>query len=49
MTFARDVADRAIFMDEGIIIEQGPARALFSNQREERTRRFLRKLFDSGR
>jgi cystine transport system ATP-binding protein len=46
MTFARDVADRAIFMDQGSIVEQGPARALFSEPREERTRRFLRKLLD---
>jgi cystine transport system ATP-binding protein len=44
MTFARDVADRAIFMDGGSIVEQGPARALFTDPVEERTRRFLRKL-----
>jgi cystine transport system ATP-binding protein len=48
MTFARDVADRAIFMDEGSIVEQGPARDVFSAPREERTRRFLRKLLDRG-
>ncbi|MGP6156795.1 MAG: L-cystine ABC transporter ATP-binding protein TcyN [Vulcanimicrobiaceae bacterium] len=46
MTFARDVADRALFMDGGGIVEQGPARELFSEPREERTRRFLRKLLD---
>jgi cystine transport system ATP-binding protein len=44
MTFARDVADRAIFMDEGNIVEQGPAKSLFTDPREERTRRFLRKF-----
>ncbi len=44
MNFARDVADRVLFMDGGVIVEQGPARELFANPREERTRRFLRKL-----
>jgi cystine transport system ATP-binding protein len=44
MTFARDVADRAIFMDGGSIVEQGPARALFTDPVEDRTRRFLHKL-----
>lgn len=41
MAFARDVADRIIFMDEGRIVEQGSARELIENPREERTRRFL--------
>ncbi len=31
MSFARDVADRAIFMDQGRIVEQGPAKSLFAN------------------
>jgi L-cystine transport system ATP-binding protein len=44
MNFARDVADRVLFMDGGVIVEQGPARALFAEPREDRTRRFLRKL-----
>jgi cystine transport system ATP-binding protein len=44
MTFARDVADRAIFMDGGNIVEQGPAKGLFADPQEERTRRFLRKF-----
>jgi cystine transport system ATP-binding protein len=48
MTFARDVADRALFMDGGAIVEAGPARSLFSEPREERTRRFLRKLLERG-
>jgi cystine transport system ATP-binding protein len=47
MTFARDVADRAIFMDGGSIVEQATAQALFSNPVEERTRRFLSKLLHS--
>jgi L-cystine transport system ATP-binding protein len=48
MTFARDVSDRALFMDAGSIVEQGPAGDLFSQPREERTQRFLRKLLERG-
>jgi L-cystine transport system ATP-binding protein len=44
MGFARDVADRTIFIDGGVIVEQGPSAALFAAPREERTRRFLRKF-----
>jgi polar amino acid transport system permease protein len=40
--FARDVADRVIFMDEGGIIEQGPPAEVIGNPQHERTRRFLR-------
>ncbi len=41
MSFAREVADRIVFMDGGVIVEQGPARELIDNPREERTRAFL--------
>ncbi len=41
MGFARTVADRVIFMDEGQIIEQAPPEAFFSNPRSDRTRKFL--------
>ncbi len=41
MGFAREVADRVLFMDEGKIVEEGPPQALFSNPRHERTRLFL--------
>jgi cystine transport system ATP-binding protein len=44
MTFARDVADRVIFMDEGRIVEQGPAKALFAAPQQQRTQRFLAKF-----
>ena len=44
MSFARDVADRAIFMDQGRIVEQGPAKALFANPQQPRTRQFLEKF-----
>ena len=41
MAFARDVADQVMFMDRGLIVEQGPARQVIENPREERTRQFL--------
>ena len=41
MAFARDVADQVIFMDGGVIVEQGPARQVIEAPREERTRQFL--------
>lgn len=39
--FAREVADRLVFLDEGVIVEQGPPRRVLDAPREERTRRFL--------
>ena len=44
MGFARDVADRVIFMAEGRIVEQGPPSELFAHPRDPRTRSFLRKV-----
>ena len=41
MAFARDVADEVIFMDGGLIVEQGNAREVIENPRQERTRQFL--------
>ena len=41
MAFARDVADRVIFMDGGVIVEQGDPKEVISNPKEERTRQFL--------
>ena len=41
MGFARDVADRIVFMDGGVIVEQGPAEQVIDHPREERTRAFL--------
>ena len=43
MAFARDVADQVLFMDQGFIVEKGPARQVIDNPRQERTRRFLSK------
>lgn len=48
MSFARDVANRAIFIDKGVIVEQGDAKALFANPKEERTRQFLSKFLDQS-
>jgi polar amino acid transport system ATP-binding protein len=42
--FAREVADRVVFMDEGQIVEQGPARELLANPKEPRTASFLSKV-----
>ena len=44
MGFARDVADRAILIDGGVIVEEGPARDLIDNPQHERTRAFLRRF-----
>jgi len=41
MSFARDVADRIVFMDGGVIVEEGPAYELVTNPKEERTKKFL--------
>jgi L-cystine transport system ATP-binding protein len=41
MKFARDVANRVVFIDKGVIVEQGEAKELFANPKEERTRQFL--------
>lgn len=41
MSFARDVADRVVFMDQGVIEEQGTAQQMFTNPQSERTKAFL--------
>ncbi|WP_312112249.1 amino acid ABC transporter ATP-binding protein [Brevibacillus reuszeri] len=41
MGFAREVADRAVFMDNGVILEQGPPKTFFENPQNERTKQFL--------
>ena len=41
MAFARDVADQVIFMDEGVIVEQGSAKEVIENPQQARTRQFL--------
>jgi polar amino acid transport system ATP-binding protein len=49
MGFARDVANRVAFLDEGRILEQGPPEQMFSEPREEATRRFLDRIIAAGR
>ena len=44
MGFAREVGDRLIFMDEGLIVEEGPAREMIKNPKSERTQAFLRAI-----
>ncbi|MGE0717064.1 MAG: amino acid ABC transporter ATP-binding protein [Alphaproteobacteria bacterium] len=44
MSFARDVASRVIFMDEGAIVEEGPPETVFTAPRQERTRAFLARV-----
>jgi polar amino acid transport system ATP-binding protein len=46
MAFAREVADRVIFMDGGVIVEEGPPAEVIGNPTEERTRTFLARVLD---
>ncbi|HVM24981.1 MAG TPA: amino acid ABC transporter ATP-binding protein [Candidatus Limnocylindrales bacterium] len=49
MGFARDIANRIAFVDEGRILEQGPPEQLFVEPREPRTRQFLQRIIEAGR
>ena len=44
MDFAAEVADRALFIDNGVVLESGDAKQLIRNPSQERTRQFLNKL-----
>lgn len=44
MEFARDVSDRVIFMDKGVIAEEGTPDEIFNNPKEERTKEFLKRI-----
>ncbi|AWS48401.1 amino acid ABC transporter ATP-binding protein [Streptosporangium sp. 'caverna'] len=46
MAFARDVADRVVFMDGGVIVEDGPAAQVIGDPQHERTKVFLRRVLD---
>jgi len=48
MGFARDVADRAMLIDAGVIVEEGPARELIDNPKNERTQAFLKRFSRGG-
>ena len=47
MAFARDVADRVIFMADGYIVEEGAPADVFNNPKEERTKAFLSRFLES--
>ena len=49
MGFARDIADRVCFLEEGKILEQGPPEKIFSSPENPRTARFLRRIIEAGR
>lgn len=46
MSFAREVADRVVFMDDGVILEEGAAEQVIGSPAQERTRRFLARILD---
>jgi putative lysine transport system ATP-binding protein len=46
MGFAREVADRVVFMDNGVIAEEGTPQSIFNNPKQERTREFLRRVLN---
>ena len=49
MGFARDIATRVCFLDQGAILEQGPPAELFAAPKEARTRQFLNRIIEAGR
>ena len=49
MAFAREIADRVCFLDEGVILEQGPPAQIFTAPREPRTQQFLARIVAAGR
>jgi polar amino acid transport system ATP-binding protein len=44
MAFARDISNRVIFMDDGLIVEEGTPQQVFSEAQNERTKRFLNRF-----
>jgi polar amino acid transport system ATP-binding protein len=49
MGFARDVAHRVCFLDDGVILEEGPPERIFSEPEHDRTRQFLQRIIAAGR
>lgn len=49
MGFARDVADRVYFLDDGVFLESGPPEEIFNNPTQPRTRQFLQRIVEAGR
>jgi polar amino acid transport system ATP-binding protein len=49
MGFAREIADRVCFLDEGVILEQGPPEQIFTAPKQPRTQQFLQRIVEAGR
>jgi polar amino acid transport system ATP-binding protein len=49
MSFARDIANRVCFLDDGRILEQGPPNEILQHPRQPRTRQFLERIIEAGR
>jgi polar amino acid transport system ATP-binding protein len=49
MAFARDIAHRVVFLDGGVILEQGPPERIFSSPKHPRTQQFLQRIIEAGR
>ena len=48
MSFARQVSDNVLFMDEGFVVEYGPPEQVIGNPQEDRTKQFLERYFENG-
>jgi polar amino acid transport system ATP-binding protein len=49
MTFARDIANRVCFLDDGVLLEEGPPEEIFSSPKNPRTQQFLQRIIEAGR
>jgi polar amino acid transport system ATP-binding protein len=49
MTFARDIANRVSFLDDGVLLEEGPPEEIFASPKNPRTQQFLQRIIEAGR
>ena len=49
MSFAREIASRVCFLDDGLIVEEGPPAEIFAHPKQPRTRQFLERIIAAGR
>jgi polar amino acid transport system ATP-binding protein len=49
MSFARDTASRVCFLDDGLILEEGPPHEIFAHPKQPRTQQFLERIIEAGR
>jgi polar amino acid transport system ATP-binding protein len=49
MSFAREIANRVCFIDEGVILEEGPPERIFTAPEQPRTQQFLQRIVEAGR